>query len=212
MRLLIVFTLLALTAPLRAAPVDAAAIVRQGNNRGAVACSECHDRNGRPRPTAVPQLAGLNAQYLRKQLDDFAGGSRDHPVMQPIARALSEDERAALARWYATQTAVAATDAPVNRKDNPDGERLALRGRWSAQVPACEQCHGPGGVGVGAHFPALAGQPADYLEAQLKAWQQGTRRNDPLALMQQVAKALDGQDITAVAAWFAALPPDGNRG
>src|SRR5699024_5747688 len=72
--------------------------------------------------------------------------------------------------------------------------------------PACEQCHGPGGIGVGAHFPPLAGQPAKYLAGQLKAWKQGKRHNDPLALMVHIAKKLNSADIDAVASWFAAQP------
>ena len=63
-----------------------------------------------------------------------------------------------------------------------------------------------GGSGVGANFPPLAGQPAAYIAAQLRAWQQGTRRNDPLQLMQHVAKQLTPQEIQAVAGWFAAQP------
>jgi cytochrome c553 len=59
---------------------------------------------------------------------------------------------------------------------------------------------------VGANFPPLAGQPAAYIAAQLRAWQQGTRRNDPLQLMQHVAKQLTPQEIQAVAGWFAAQP------
>ena len=86
------------------------------------------------------------------------------------------------------------------------GAVLATRGRWDQQVPACVQCHGPAGVGVGAHFPPLAGQPAAYIEAQLKAWQQGTRHNDSLQLMQHLSSALSAQDVHDVAAWFAAQP------
>ena len=86
------------------------------------------------------------------------------------------------------------------------GAVLATRGDWSRGVPGYEQCHGPGGIGVGAHFPPLAGQPAVYIEAQLKAWQSGSRHNDPLQLMQHLSTALGAQDIDAVAAWFAAQP------
>jgi cytochrome c553 len=86
------------------------------------------------------------------------------------------------------------------------GARLATRGDWDRDVPGCVQCHGPAGVGVGAHFPPLAGQPAAYLAAQLQAWQQGTRHNDPLQLMQHLSTALSAQDIQAVSAWFAAQP------
>ena len=84
--------------------------------------------------------------------------------------------------------------------------RLATRGDWSRALPACVQCHGPGGVGVGANFPPLAGQSAAYITSQLRAWQRGVRRNDPLQLMQHVARQLSPQEIQAVAGWFAAQP------
>jgi cytochrome c553 len=86
------------------------------------------------------------------------------------------------------------------------GARLATRGQWSKGVPACVQCHGPGGVGIGDHFPALAGQPAGYIASQLKAWQAGTRKNDPIELMRHVAAQLTDSDIQAVSNWFAAQP------
>jgi cytochrome c553 len=83
---------------------------------------------------------------------------------------------------------------------------LATRGRWSKQVPACIACHGPQGVGVGAQFPPLAGQPAMYIANQLRDWQAGTRKNDPLDMMRRISLALDAPDITAVSEWFAAQP------
>ncbi len=55
----------------------------------------------RPAPGTIRDLAGLNAAYLQKQLDDFAGGTRASPMMQATAKALSEDERETLAA-YAT--------------------------------------------------------------------------------------------------------------
>ncbi|MNP24900.1 Cytochrome c [compost metagenome] len=65
------------------------------------------------------------------------------------------------------------------------------------------QCHGPGGVGVGEHFPPLAHQPAAYLVAQLNAWRDGSRSNDPNQLMVGVAKAMNDEEIKAVADYFA---------
>jgi cytochrome c553 len=153
----------------------------------------------------LPRLAGLDAGYLAKQLADYAAGTRSHAVMQPIARALSPDERKAVAAYY-SHLPVPATSPPRTPAADDAGALLASRGRWSQQLPACEQCHGPGGVGVGASFPPLAGQPAAYLQAQLEAWQRGDRRNDPLQLMKRLSGALSAQDIRAVAQWFAAQP------
>ncbi len=203
----------ALAAAALAAPtahaMDAAQLATQGNGKGAPPCLGCHGVDGGGQAAAgFPRLAGLDASYLRRQLDSFADGTRDNAVMKPVATALTTDERQALAEYYSRLPLPTALAKPATPPPAPDsrGALLATRGRWSRQVPACEQCHGPGGVGVGAAFPPLAGQSAAYIAAQLKAWQQGSRHNDPLALMQHISTALDDQDITEVAAWFAAQP------
>ncbi|UGB38804.1 c-type cytochrome [Frateuria soli] len=185
---------------------SAQALVTRGNGHGAPPCQSCHGANGEGQAAAgFPRLAGLDAAYLARQLADYANGTRANAIMQPIARALSADERQAVAAYYSELPVPAIAPSP-QKPANGLGAMLATRGRWSQQVPACEQCHGPGGVGVGSHFPPLAGQPAAYIEAQLQAWQQGKRRNDPLQLMQHLSGKLDAQDIAAVAQWFAAQP------
>jgi cytochrome c553 len=188
---------------------DTLTITTQGNGKGAAPCMACHGVDGGGMAGAGnPRLAGLNAAYLQKQLDDFASGTRASPMMQATAKALSEDERQALATYYSKQPiapALAKPPVPMPATDGV-GAVLATRGRWSEQVPACVQCHGPGGIGVGEHFPPLAGQSSAYIEAQLKAWQRGARHNDPLQLMQHLSSVLSAQDIHAVADWFAAQP------
>lgn len=208
-RLLALIVILFSAAPLLAHATDAAAITRQGNGKGAAPCMACHGVDGAGQAAAGnPRLAGLDAAYLLKQLDDFANATRDSAVMKATASALSEDERHALASYYSKLPLppILARPAPPMPAADSAGAVLATRGDWSKGVPGCVQCHGPGGVGVGAHFPPLAGQPAVYIEAQLKAWQNGSRRNDPLQLMQHLSTALSAQDIDAVAAWFAAQP------
>lgn len=198
--------LLALAWSSTAGATTAQTLVSRGNGRGAPPCASCHGADGGGQwPAGYPRLAGLDAGYLAKQLADYAAGTRSHAVMQPIARALSTEERQAVAAYY-SGLPLPAAPAIGRSPRNDAGAVLATRGRWAQQLPACEQCHGPGGVGVGANFPPLAGQPAGYLEAQLRAWQQGTRRNDPLALMKRLSGALSATDIRAVAQWFAAQP------
>lgn len=184
--------------------IDPATIASQGSGQ-VPACASCHGKDGGGQ-ASFPRLAGMNAAYLLKQLDDFAGGSRDNAVMKPIAMALSAKDRKALAAYYAGLpiAKVVATASPIAA--GTAGERLATRGAWSRGVPACVQCHGPGGVGVGANFPALAGQSAGYISAQLQAWQKGSRKNDPLELMRHLAARLDAGEVQAVSDWFAAQP------
>jgi cytochrome c553 len=203
--------LLALAWPLLADATSGQALASQGNGRGAPACQSCHGRDGAGQSAAgFPRLAGLDAAYLTKQLADYVAGTRTNAVMQPIARALSADERTTVAGYYSRLPIPTVAPAGSATADGV-GATLAQRGRWSQRLPACEQCHGPGGVGVGANFPPLAGQPASYLEAQLKAWQRGDRRNDPLDLMKHLSGALSAQDMAAVAQWFATqtLPAQG---
>lgn len=198
--------------------VDPATIAQRGTGQ-AMACASCHGKDGGgqalfPRladgggETSFPRLAGMNSAYLLKQLQDFADGRRSNAVMQPIATTLSPADRTAMANYYAALPipAALAGAAQVAAADGAPGARLATRGQWSQGVPACVQCHGPGGVGVGDHFPAIAGQPAGYLAAQLTAWRSGTRKNDPLELMRHLARRLTDAEIKAVSEWFARQP------
>lgn len=66
----------------------------------------------------------------------------------------------------------------------------------------CAACHGANGVSVSAEIPNLAGQKSGYLEAQLKAFKSGARKN---ALMNAIAAQLAPADIDNVAAFFASL-------
>ena len=74
-----------------------------------------------------------------------------------------------------------------------------------ARVDAvCAACHGANGVSVSDTIPNLAGQRVAYLEAQLRAFRSGTRKN---ALMNAMAAQLNNNDVANVAAYFNSLPP-----
>ncbi|WP_418317240.1 c-type cytochrome [Piscinibacter sakaiensis] len=211
------------------AAADGAAIARKGA-AAAVACQGCHGVAGEGVAQAgFPRLAGLGAVYLQRQLAAFADGSRVSPVMLPIAKALTKADQAAVAAYYAAMPYPAAPSAAAPARPAPPGSgaartaaasdalpsnlgaTLATRGRWSDQLPACEQCHGPGGTGVGAEFPALVGQSSAYLAAQLAAFKSGARPAGPLSLMAVVAKKLSAAEVTAVAEYYATLPARTNR-
>lgn len=66
----------------------------------------------------------------------------------------------------------------------------------------CAACHGPQGIAVIPGYPHLAGQNAQYLELQLKAFRDETRKN---MLMTPMAKGLSDTDITNLAAYYASL-------
>ena len=202
---------------------DGPSIARNGT-AAAPACQTCHGPAGEGVAQAnFPRLAGLGAAYLKRQLDAFADGTRQNASMMPIAMALSGADRTDLANYYAALPApamvpaVAATTVPSSSAASSAtavvsvGATLAMRGRWADSLPACEQCHGPGGRGVGPEFPALTGQSSTYLAAQLTAWKAGTRPPGPQALMSVVAKKLSPAEVLAVADYFASLPSKAGR-
>lgn len=190
----------------QAAQTEDAKIVREGNGKGAAACIACHGQDGAGQPAAgFPRLAGMNADHLAKQLHDMKQGLRSNPVMQPIARALSDADIAATARFYAALPVPPAMGPAPSGDVLNRGKQLARIGNWSKGVPACFQCHGDQGQGVAPHFPAIAPQSATYLVNQLHDWKSGSRRNDPQGLMKSVADRLSEADMTAVAAYLASL-------
>ncbi len=67
----------------------------------------------------------------------------------------------------------------------------------------CAACHGVSGVSVSDRIPNLAAQKAAYLEAQLRALKDGSRKN---AIMNAIAVQLSSDDIANVAAYFATQP------
>ena len=75
-------------------------------------------------------------------------------------------------------------------------------GRSKAQT-VCAACHGVSGVSVSDAIPNLAAQKAAYLEAQLKALKDGSRKN---AVMNAIATQMSADDISNIAAYFASLP------
>ena len=185
----------------------AAEIALQGEGHALPSCASCHGQAGGGIAAAgFPRLAGLPEQYLSAQLEAFTNGVRRSPVMEPVAKALSAQQRTQLARYYSALPAAQNTG-----NEAPEGvmvDRLALQGRWSEGIPACVKCHGQGESGVGSISP-LAGQPSAYIAKQLRAWKAGARGGDPLGLMSAVAARLSEEDIRAMSDAASHLAPPG---
>jgi cytochrome c553 len=63
-------------------------------------------------------------------------------------------------------------------------------------------CHGQTGVSATPDAPHLAGQPAIYLAAQLRAYRSGARKHEVMAVL---AKALSDDEISQLAAWYSSI-------
>ncbi len=85
-------------------------------------------------------------------------------------------------------------------------------GRLATQV--CASCHGPRGDSISPAFPKIAGQRAEYLESQLKAFRDRTRA-DPMAqaYMWGMTSQLSDDSIKRLAVFYAGQKPaSGKRG
>jgi cytochrome c553 len=199
---------------LSAGPVDAAdtpppADAPTAPKTAAVAppCDACHGAHGEGLAAAhVPRIAGQSAEYLKKQLDDYAQGTRDNPIMTNFAKQLSTAQREKLAQQYsAMHPPIAAQPTSLKPAQLARGHQLAYQGDEQLRVQACNSCHGPDGVGVLHAAPYLAGQSAEFIASSLKAFQDGTRKNDAGELMRSVAKQLKESDIAAVSGYFSTI-------
>ena len=171
-------------------------------------CAACHAADGNSTAPANPKIAGQFPEYLDKQLRDFkpqAGKkpARESAVMMGMVANLSETDMKALAAYYAGRTLKPASAA--DQELAALGQKIWRGGNSAAGVPACAGCHGPAGAGLPVLYPRLAGQYAEYVAAQLKAFKDGSRANDPNGAMRGVASRLSEREIRAVAEYAAGL-------
>jgi cytochrome c553 len=73
-----------------------------GRIKAQQACAVCHGVAGVSSAPDAPHLAGQPEAYLVAQLRAFRSVSRRHEVMNVVAKSLTDDEIAALSRWYAS--------------------------------------------------------------------------------------------------------------
>jgi cytochrome c553 len=167
------------------------------------ACVACHGPNGNSANPEWPNLAGQHEQYIRKQLQSFKSGARKNPLMTPMAMGLSDDDMDDLAAYFAAQKN-AGLEADAGKL--PLGQRVYRAGDPKTGAPACASCHGPtGGGNPPASYPALRGQYATYVAAQLRAYRAGTRQTDPNQMMRNVASTMSDEQIDAVASYVQGL-------
>ncbi|MEP6874209.1 MAG: c-type cytochrome [Burkholderiales bacterium] len=164
-------------------------------------CAACHTNDGSRGSPANPILQGQHPEYLAKQLAEFKSGKRANAIMSGMAATLSEADMKNVAAFYAGKTA---KPGFAKNKDLVTlGEKIYRGGIADRMIPACAGCHSPTGAGIPAQYPRLAGQHADYTEAQLVAFRGGVRKNS--APMAGVAAKMNDREIKAVADYIAGL-------
>jgi cytochrome c553 len=191
------------------------ALAADAQTTATTVCAACHGPDGNSFNGDWPKLAGQHPQYTIAQLTAFRCAATGKPdkcvgrssgnsaLMVGQAANLTDAEIAALADYYAAQTIKpGVASAALATK----GEKLYRGGNPTSAVPACIACHGPDGRGnAAAKFPAIGGQHAQYLETQLKAYRDGSRRGDLNQMMRNLAANLTDDEIKAVASYVQGL-------
>ncbi len=189
----------------KAAPKGDAA---RGKAIASTVCAACHGADGNSVISANPKLAGQHPEYLFKQMKNFKGADGKQPervnaVMNGMIAPYTEDQMRDFAAYFASHKQ--SGDAVKNRDTIEVGQKLYRGGDQAKGLPACAACHGPTGAGIPAQYPRIGGQFADYTEAQLKAFRDGARSNDPNKMMRMVALKMTDAEVKAVADYIAGL-------
>lgn len=171
-------------------------------------CAACHSADGNSQLAANPKIAGQHEDYIFKQLREFKGWNdnapaRENAIMTAMVAGLEEADMRGLAKYFAS---FELTPEPARNLDTVElGQKIWRAGIAEKGVPACAACHGPAGAGMPAQYPRLSGQFAEYTEAQMKAFRDGVRANDPNSMMRMIALKMTDPEIKAVADYATGL-------
>jgi len=182
---------------------DNSGVSAKAQKTASTVCAACHGANGNSVSPLYPKLASQHEAYLAKQLHDFKSGKRKNAIMSAMVMSLSAEDIQGLAAYFSAQQEK--PGSATNPKLIAAGKKIYRGGVAGTGVPACMGCHSPNGAGIPVLFPRVAGQHAEYVATQLKAFRAGTRANDPNKMMRQIALRMTDPEIAAVSQYIAAL-------
>ncbi|HEY7656026.1 MAG TPA: c-type cytochrome [Burkholderiales bacterium] len=159
----------------------------------AAGCAGCHGEGGVSRIPGMPSLVGLDTKYLVAAMKAYKSGQRKHDLMKSLLGALGDADLDHIALYYALQKPA--------RAQTPAGGNAAA---GKAAAAACAACHGDLGVSGSPGTPSLAGQDAQYFAIAIRAYADGSRKDDA---MKGPAAGLDERAVRDLAAFYAAQQP-----
>lgn len=169
-------------------------------------CSRCHTDGGSGRDGgAIPNIAILRADYIRKALTDYANGKRHSGFMQPVATQLDDRQIAQLANYYSAQPHHRSDSATASADLLARGRQIATVGIPARGLGGCADCHDITKAAAKA-FPAIDGQHRLYLADRLRQFRTRPEKAGGNPMIAITHRLGDG-DIDAVAAFYAARPP-----
>ena len=179
-----------------------------------VVCEACHMKTGGgSKEIGAPRIAGQNATYEKRQLENFKAGIRGTKpedsfgaVMRPMALTLpTEQDIVDVIAYFDTLK-------PEILPDTVQGGNVA---KGKETYVTCAACHGDDGKGIDVlSAPRVAGIPDWYLERQIRSFDtgvRGTHGEDVFGRQMGVIQKLmlkDDQSILDVIAYINTLPKE----
>lgn len=155
-------------------------------------CNNCHGVDGVSAGGAMPSIGGQSEAYLKHVMMEWKSGASASATMTRLIKGYSDEQIAALAKYYAGKTW-----RPVVQAAGAD---VLAQGKDATN--RCETCHGAtGGEPDEDDTPRLNGQQARYLELELMKY-----RDDGFTMthkkMLRNARRMDEGDITTAARFY----------
>lgn len=156
-------------------------------------CNNCHGLKGVSVGASMPSIGGQSEAYLRMLMLQWKSGDRYSATMGRLLKGYSDEQIAALAKYFAAQPWV-----PAEQRA-PD--QVVFNGRLVSD--RCTTCHGErGGQPTDEQTPRLNGQWAMYLEMELNKY-----RDEALKLphrkMRKNAQKLEQAEVYEVSNFMA---------
>lgn len=164
----------------------------------AFTCSACHGFAGASKSGAMPILAGGDAAYLKKALQDYASGRRVSTEMEPYAKMATELGIDDVVAYFASQK-----KAPTPIASDP-----AAIARGKTAAAPCAGCHGADGRGdKGKLVPDLRGQPPGYLRNQMMLFKSDRRSpgDENLKAIKVLMKTISNETFADLAAYYSSV-------
>jgi cytochrome c553 len=159
----------------------------------AATCGGCHGETGVTSMPGMPSLAGLDPKSFIAAMNAYKSGERRHDVMKSLVASISEADVRNMALYYALQK-------PARAKTPAPGNQAAGK----AAAAGCSGCHGEQGVSTSPGNPSLAGQDAEYFVVALKAYKDGSRKDEA---MKGLVASMSEDTMRDLAAYYAAQEP-----
>ncbi len=165
-------------------------------------CNSCHGEGGNSVIPMFPNVAGLQEEYIAKQLWNYKSGQRKSDIMSPVVEKLMPEDIPLLAAYYSGQKMNRGSS--VDKQAIERGKQIYFNGNDDSGLPPCVGCHEPEGSGHHG-YPRLGGQQAQYVVQELKNFAAGGRTNDVSRYMRVIAKRMSEAEMRSVAEYLAGL-------